>query len=114
MLAFDVTDRALAASMLGELVTQHGAPYAVVCNAGITRDQVFPAMTGDHWDAVLATNLGGFYNVLQPLVLPMIRRRAPGRIVTIASVAGQVGNRGHVDRPLAAHRGIRVMQRPVA
>jgi len=97
VLAFDVSDRAAAARILAGQLAVAGAPYGVVCNAGIARDQVFPALTGDAWDSVLATNLGGFYNVLQPLALPMIRRRAPGRIVTIASVAGQVGNRGQVN-----------------
>jgi 3-oxoacyl-[acyl-carrier protein] reductase len=97
VLAFDVADRAAAARVLAEQLARDGAPYGVVCNAGIARDQVFPGLTGEQWDLVLSTNLDGFYNVLQPLVLPMIRRRAPGRIVTIASVAGQVGNRGQVN-----------------
>lgn len=95
--AFDVADRETAAHVLGELVERHGAPYGVVCNAGVTRDNVFPALAGDDWDAVLRTNLDGIYNVLHPLVMPMIRRRQPGRIVTIASVAGQLGNRGQVN-----------------
>ena len=68
-----------------------------MCNAGITRDAAFPAMTGEEWDAVIHTNLDGFYNVLQPCVMPMVRRRKPGRIVTIASVSGLVGNRGQTN-----------------
>ena len=68
-----------------------------MCNAGITRDAAFPAMTGEEWDAVIHTNLDGFYNVLQPCVMPMVRRRRPGRIVTIASVSGLVGNRGQTN-----------------
>jgi 3-oxoacyl-[acyl-carrier protein] reductase len=75
----------------------HGAYYGVVCNAGIARDAAFPAMTGDEWDAVLRTNLDSFYNVLHPVIMPMIRRRAPGRIVTLASVAGLTGNRGQTN-----------------
>ncbi len=74
-----------------------GAPYGIVLNAGIVRDHVFPALSGENWDRVLRTNLDGFYNVLHPLVMPMIRRRLPGRIVTLASVAAQTGNRGQVN-----------------
>jgi 3-oxoacyl-[acyl-carrier protein] reductase len=97
VMAFDVAERAAAASAIEGFVAEHGAPYGVVSNAGIVRDAVFPGMSGDDWDAVIDTNLDGFFNVLNPLVMPMIRRRAPGRIVTIASVAGQVGNRGQVN-----------------
>ena len=69
----------------------------MVCNAGLARDTAFPAMTEDEWDSVIGANLDAFYNVLQPLVMPMVRRRAPGRIVTLASVSGLVGNRGQVN-----------------
>ena len=69
----------------------------MVLNAGLTRDGAFPALTGDDWDQVLRTNLDGFYNVLSPLAMPMIRRRAPGRVVCMASVSGLVGNRGQVN-----------------
>lgn len=94
---FDVADRAAAERELVRLVEERGAPYGIVCNAGIARDNVFPALSGDDWDAVLRTNLDGFFNVVHPLVMPMVRRRAPGRIVTIASLAGQIGNRGQVN-----------------
>ncbi|HMM24720.1 MAG TPA: 3-oxoacyl-ACP reductase FabG, partial [Pseudoxanthomonas mexicana] len=77
----------------------------VVCNAGIARDTAFPAMSGEDWDAVLHTNLDGFYNVLNPLIMPMVRRRKPGRIVTLSSVSGLVGNRGQVNYS-AAKAGI--------
>lgn len=96
-LYFDVGDRAAAAASLTADLEQHGAYYGVVCNAGITRDAAFPAMSGDDWDAVLRTNLDGFYNVLQPVTMPLVRRRAPGRIVTVASVAGLIGNRGQTN-----------------
>ena len=105
VLAFDVADRAACAQMLGAQVEARGAPYGVVLNAGIVRDQVFPALSGENWDRVLRTNLDGFYNVLHPLVMPMIRRRRPGRIVTLASVAAQIGNRGQVNYS-AAKAGI--------
>jgi 3-oxoacyl-[acyl-carrier protein] reductase len=97
VLAFDIADRAACAQVLGAQVEARGAPYGVVLNAGIARDQVFPALSGENWDRVLRTNLDGFYNVLHPLVMPMIRRRRPGRIVTLASVAAQIGNRGQVN-----------------
>ncbi len=97
VLAFDVADRAVCAQVLAAHVKAHGAPYGVVLNAGISRDQVFPALSADDWDGVLRTNLDGFYNVLHPLVMPMIRRRQPGRIVTLASVSAQIGNRGQVN-----------------
>ena len=78
VLQFDIGDRALAAATLAADIAQHGCYYGVVCNAGVVRDNVFPAMSGEDWDAVLKTNLDGFYNVLNPLIMPMVRRRAPG------------------------------------
>ena len=105
VLAFDVADRAACAAALEADIAAHGAYYGVVCNAGITRDTAFPAMEGEAWDAVLRTNLDGFYNVLHPVVMPMVRRRAPGRIVTLSSVSGLVGNRGQVNYS-AAKAGI--------
>jgi 3-oxoacyl-[acyl-carrier protein] reductase len=97
VLAFDVTDRAAARTALEADVAAHGAPYGVVCNAGITADNAFPALSDADWDSVIDTSLNGFYNVLRPLVMPMIGLRAGGRIVTIASVSGLVGNRGQVN-----------------
>ena len=97
VLMFDVADRGACARALAADIGAHGAYHGVVCNAGITRDAAFPAMTGEEWDAVIHTNLDGFYNVLQPCVMPMVRRRKPGRIVTIASVSGLVGNRGQTN-----------------
>ncbi|NII54462.1 3-oxoacyl-ACP reductase FabG [Luteibacter sp. SG786] len=94
---FDISDRAASAAALEADIAAHGAYYGVVCNAGLTRDGAFPALTADDWDQVLRTNLDGFYNVLHPLVMPMIRRRAAGRIVCITSVSGLVGNRGQVN-----------------
>ena len=90
-LVFDVADRAAAASAIGKWVEENGAPYAVVLNAGIAMDNAFPAMEDDEWDRVLRTDLDGFYNVLKPLVLPMVQTRKPGRIVVISSVSGLIG-----------------------
>ena len=97
LLQFDVGQRAATAAALAADLEAHGAYYGVVCNAGIARDAAFPAMTGEEWDVVVHTNLDSFYNVLQPLVMPMVRRRAPGRIVTLASVSGIIGNRGQAN-----------------
>lgn len=97
VLQFDVADRAACAAALEADIAAHGAYYGVVCNAGITRDAAFPAMSGDDWDAVVHTNLDAFYNVLHPVTMPMVQRRKPGRIVTIASVSGLVGNRGQAN-----------------
>jgi 3-oxoacyl-[acyl-carrier protein] reductase len=104
-LHFDVADRAAAANALGADVAAHGAYYGVVCNAGIARDGAFPALSGEDWDEVLDTNLNGFYNVMQPVIMPMIRRRQPGRVVTLSSVSGVAGNRGQVNYS-AAKAGI--------
>ncbi|MFP5306907.1 MAG: 3-ketoacyl-ACP reductase FabG2 [Gammaproteobacteria bacterium] len=105
VLRFDVADREQTRAVLGADVEAHGACYGVVCNAGIARDGAFPALSGEDWDGVLRTNLDGFYNVLHPLIMPMIRTRKPGRIVTLASVSGLMGNRGQVNYS-AAKAGI--------
>lgn len=96
-LCFDTRDRADVAAVLAADIERHGAYYGVVLNAGITRDAAFPMLSDDDWDAVLETNLDGFYNVLKPCVMPMIQRRAPGRIVALSSVSGLIGNRGQVN-----------------
>jgi 3-oxoacyl-[acyl-carrier protein] reductase len=105
VLQFDVAQREAVAGALLADVEQHGCYYGVVCNAGIARDGAFPALSGEDWDAVIHTNLDGFFNVLQPLTMPMVRRRKPGRIVTLASVSGLMGNRGQVNYS-AAKAGI--------
>jgi 3-oxoacyl-[acyl-carrier protein] reductase len=97
ILQFDVADRAACKTILEADVDTHGAYYGVVCNAGLTRDGAFPALTDEDWDLVMRTNLDGFYNVLHPVMMPMIRRRAAGRIVCITSVSGLIGNRGQVN-----------------
>ena len=96
-LVFDVSDREAAAAALEKWVAENGAPYGVVLNAGIASDNAFPAMEPEEWDRVVRTDLDGFYNVLKPLVLPMVQTRAPGRIVVISSVSGVMGNRGQAN-----------------
>ncbi len=105
ILQFDITDRQACQAALESDIESHGAYYGVVCNAGIAQDSAFPAMTGDEWDSVIHTNLDGFYNILKPLVMPMIGRRQAGRIVTLASVSGLIGNRGQTNYS-AAKAGI--------
>jgi 3-oxoacyl-[acyl-carrier protein] reductase len=105
VLQFDIGDRAATAAALEADIAQHGCYYGVVCNAGVARDNAFPAMSGEDWDIVLQTNLDGFYNVLNPLIMPLVQRRKPGRIVTMASVSGLIGNRGQVNYS-AAKAGI--------
>jgi 3-oxoacyl-[acyl-carrier protein] reductase len=104
-LGFDIVDREGVERALQTEVEAHGPFWGVVCNAGIAADNAFPAMPAEDWDRVIAANLGGFYNVLHPLVMPMVRLRDGGRIVTIASVAGQMGNRGQTNYS-AAKAGI--------
>jgi 3-oxoacyl-[acyl-carrier protein] reductase len=97
VLQFDLCDRAGVRDGLLADIEQFGAYYGVVCNAGLTRDNAFPALSGDDWDQVVHSNLDGFYNVLNPVILPMIQRRQPGRIVALSSVSGIIGNRGQVN-----------------
>jgi 3-oxoacyl-[acyl-carrier protein] reductase len=97
LLSFDLSNRDGAEAALAADIKAHGPYYGVVCNAGVTRDGAFPALSGDDWDTVLRTNLDGFYNVLKPVVMPMIRARQGGRIVALSSVSGVLGNRGQVN-----------------
>ena len=93
--AFDVTDRAAANAAIERLL-QTGPIQVLVNNAGIHDDAVFPGMRGEQWDRVVDVSLNGFFNVTQPLTLPMIRTRW-GRIISISSVAAVAGNRGQVN-----------------
>ena len=97
LLPFDVADREACAEALESDLAANGAFFGVVCNAGVHEDAPFPGMKGEAWDRVIRTNLDGFYNVVQPLVMPMVRARSGGRIVTIASASGMMGNRGQVN-----------------
>lgn len=97
LIHFDISDRTQCRTQLENDIETHGAYYGVVSNAGITRDTAFPAMTEEEWDGVIHTNLDSFYNVLHPCVMPMVQLRKGGRIVTLASVSGIVGNRGQTN-----------------
>ena len=97
ILQFDTTNREQCREVITRDIEQNGVYYGVVLNAGITRDAVFPAMQDEDWDSVLNTNLGGFYNVLKPIVMPMITNKIKGRIVAMSSVSGLRGNYGQVN-----------------
>lgn len=93
--AFDITQRAATADAL-QILLEKSAIQILVNNAGIHDDAVFPGMSGAQWDSVIDVSLNGFFNVTQPLTMPMIRSRW-GRIINISSVAGITGNRGQVN-----------------
>lgn len=105
VLQFDLANRQECSEKLTQDIEAHGTYYGIVCNAGISADNAFPALTGQDWDSVIHTNLDGFYNVLHPLVMPMVRQRSSGRIITLSSVSGIMGNRGQVNYS-AAKAGI--------
>lgn len=96
LIQFDVTDRDQCKIRLDELLENHGSLWGVVNNAGINKDNTFAGLSGEEWDSVVHTNLDSFYNVLNPLVMPMCRKKQ-GRIITIASVSGVIGNRGQTN-----------------
>ncbi len=105
LLQFDVADRDACKRTIESDIKDHGPYYAIVNNAGISRDNAFPSLSGDEWDDVIRTNLDSFYNVIQPCVMPMVRARNGGRIVALSSVSGVMGNRGQVNYS-AAKAGI--------
>ena len=97
LLQFDVSNREQSREILLANLENAGAFYGIVCNAGLTADGPFPGMNDDDWDRVLRTNLDGFFNIVRPLVMPMIRLKSGGRIVTMSSLSGVIGNRGQVN-----------------
>ncbi|MER5002733.1 3-ketoacyl-ACP reductase FabG2 [Atlantibacter hermannii] len=105
LLCFDVGNREQCRTEIEQDIEANGAWYGVVSNAGIARDGAFPALSDEDWDGVIHTNLDSFYNVIQPCVMPMIGLRSGGRIITLSSVSGIMGNRGQVNYS-AAKAGI--------
>ena len=97
ILQFDISNRTACKTAISEDIEKYGVYHGVVLNAGIAKDNCFPAMEDNEWDDVINTNLGGFYNVLKPIVMPMISARIKGRIVAMSSVSGLCGNRGQVN-----------------
>ncbi len=96
-LQFDITNREATSQTLLNDIEQHGGYYGVVCNAGIHIDTPFPAMDQNSWDSVIDTNLGGVYNVLQPIMMALLRSKKLKRIITMSSVAALTGNRGQTN-----------------
>ena len=96
-MTFDVADTAAAREMIETDMEANGVYYGVILNAGITRDNTFVGLSDEEWFDVIDVNLNGFYNVLRPALMPMIRARKPARIVTLSSVSGIIGNRGQVN-----------------
>jgi 3-oxoacyl-[acyl-carrier protein] reductase len=113
LLAFDVSDRAATRTALEADLEEHGAYWGVVCNAGVTSDGPLAGLSDEAWDRVVDTSLGGFFNVVQPLVMPMVRLRGGGRVVTISSVSGLIGNRGQANYS-AAKAGVIAATRALA
>lgn len=105
IIGFDIADRETCRTWIEQDMAEHGTYYGVVLNAGIARDNAFPALEDSDWDEVMTTNLDGFYNVLRPIVMPMVSARKGGRIVTLSSVSGITGNGGQVNYS-AAKAGI--------
>ena len=93
ILIFDVTDTEGAKEILTKDL-QNGVYYGVILNAGITRDNTFAGLEEIEWKSVIDTNLNSFYNVLNPVLMPMIRAKSPARIIVMSSVSGIMGNRG--------------------
>lgn len=96
-MTFDVADTAAAKEAIEADMEANGVYYGVILNAGITRDNTFVGLSDEEWFDVIDVNLNGFYNVLRPALMPMIRARRPARIVTLSSVSGVIGNRGQVN-----------------
>jgi 3-oxoacyl-[acyl-carrier protein] reductase len=105
VLQFDISDREACKVQLESDIEEHGVYYGIICNAGIAKDNAFPALSDSDWDDVIHSNLDGFYNVLHPLVMPLVRKKSGGRIITLSSVSGIIGNRGQVNYS-AAKAGI--------
>jgi len=95
-LTLDVTDDAAVAKAPGDIVGRHGRLDIVVCNAGITRDQLLMRMKREDWDAVIATNLTAAFTLAQAAIRPMLKQRG-GRIIAVSSVVGQIGNAGQTN-----------------
>ena len=97
VLSFDVSDREAARKNLQADIAENGAYYGIVCNAGIHRDNAFPSLSDEDWDQVIDVNLNGFFNTVQPCVMPMVQARKGGRIIAMSSVSGVMGNRGQTN-----------------
>jgi len=97
IMQLDVGNREQCREVLTGDIQKNGVYYGIVSNAGICRDNAFPALSDEDWDKVINTNVNGFFNTVQPCIMPMCKARKPGRIVAISSVSGITGNRGQVN-----------------
>lgn len=97
VLTFDVRDTNKAKEVLQKDIEENGAYYGVVLNAGIAKDNTFVGLEEEEWKSVVDTNLNSFFNILNPVLMPMIRKRKPARIVTMSSISGVIGNRGQTN-----------------
>jgi 3-oxoacyl-[acyl-carrier protein] reductase len=111
VVVFDVCDRKASGEAL-EAILGEGAIDVLINNAGIHDDAAFPAMREAQWHRVIDVALSGFFNVTQPIVMPMVRQRR-GRIITISSVAAIVGNRGQTNYA-AAKAGLQAASKSLA
>ena len=96
-LKIDVSNREESKNILLKDIEENSSYYGIVLSSGITMDNAFPAMTGEEWDRVIDINLKSFYNIVNPVIMPMIRNKNGGRIIAISSISGIVGNRGQVN-----------------
>lgn len=97
ILGFDVSCRSEVKEVLEADMEKFGVYYGVVLAGGINKDNPFPILKDEEWDRVISTNLDGLYNVLKPVVMPMVSSRIRGRIIAISSISGIIGNRGQVN-----------------
>jgi len=109
---FDVTDRATTERQIAGIISRLGRINVLVNNAGVTADNLFLMMPARDWDLVIDTALGGFFNVTKPVLRHMARKKS-GAVVSIASVAGLVANRGQTNYS-AAKAGIIAASRSLA
>jgi len=106
---FDLTDAESTRTMIDKIL-EEGPIQILVNNAGVHDDAIFPGMSPEQWHRVIDVSINGFYNVTQPLVLPMIRTRW-GRIISISSVTALLGNRGQVNYAAPRERSTRPPRR---
>ena len=97
ILQFDISNREETKKVLLDDIKKNGVYYGIVLNAGIAKDNVLPAMEDNEWDDVINTNLNGFYNVIKPLIMPIIQSKKKNRIIALSSVSGITGNRGQMN-----------------
>lgn len=105
VIKFDIGNADECRKILEADIEKHDIYYGIVCNAGISADNAFPALSLENWQKVINTNLNGFYHVLHPLIMPLVQARKPARIITLSSISGLIGNRGQVNYS-AAKAGI--------